>query len=203
MLETTTGKISYVAAVTLILTSLGCWVVLGHQDDSVVSSSAQAAMTDKSFANEAAHGGAAEIELGKLALDNGSSEAVKTFGTRMVAEHTKAGDQLKQAAAREHVTLPTDLDAREQAIHDRLSRLSGGDFDQAYAQEMVKDHQEDLKAFQREANYGNSDLMRAFASQTVPMIQQHLEQAKQMLKTVSPRSSRRTNRISSRQARGQ
>ena len=203
MLETTTGKISYVAAVTLILTSLGCWVVLGHQDDSVMSSTAQAAMTDNSFANEAAHGGAAEIQLGKLALDNGASEAVKTFGTRMVTEQTRAGDQLKQAAAREHVTLPTDLDAREQATYDKLSKLNGDAFDQAYAQEMVRDHQEDLKAFEREANYGNSDLMRAFASQTVPMIQQHLEQAEQIFKIVSPKSSRRTNGISGRPTRGQ
>jgi putative membrane protein len=202
LLETTTAKIAYVSGLTLFLTSLGCWAVLGHQESSPVSSEAQAAMTDLAFAKDAARGGMAEIKLGKLAEDSGSSEAVKTFGTRMVAEHTKAGDKLKEAAAQEHITLPTDLAAKDQATYDRLSKLSGAEFDRAYAQDMVKDHQQDLQAFQREANRGNDAAIRGFASQTVPMIQQHLEQAKEMLKTVSPSSSRRTNGNVSRPARG-
>jgi putative membrane protein len=72
-------------------------------------------MTDLAFAKDAARGGMAEIKLGKLAENSGSSEAVKTFGTRMVAEHTKAGDKFKEAAALEHITLPTDLAAKDQA----------------------------------------------------------------------------------------
>ena len=202
LLETTAAKVSYVAGLTLFLTSLGCWVVLGHQEGSPVSSEARAAMTDQSFAKGAAQGGLAEIQLGKLAQENGSSEAVKNFGTRMVAEHTKAGDQLKEVAAKEHVTLPTNLDAREQETYDKLSKLSGDEFDRMYAQDMVKDHREDLRVFQRETNHGNSDLMRDFASGTLSMIQLHLDQAKEMLKTVSPTNSRRTSGKSSRQARG-
>jgi putative membrane protein len=202
LLESTTAKIAYVSGLTLFLTSLGCWAVLGHSKSSPLSSEAQAAMTDLAFAKDAARLGLAEIKLGKLAEDNGSSEAVKTFGTRMVAEHAKAGDQLKEAAALEHITLPTDLAAKDQATYDRLSKLSGADFDRAYAQDMVKDHQQDLQAFEREANRGNDAAIRGFASETVPMIQQHLEQAKEMLKTIFPTSSRRTNRSISRPARG-
>jgi putative membrane protein len=201
-LETTAAKIAYVSGVTLFLTSLGCWVVLGHQESSPVSSETQAAITDQAFAKDAARGGLAEIKLGKLAGDNGSSEAVKTFGTRMVAEHTKAGDQLKDAAAQEHISLPADLSPKDQATYDRLSKLSGADFDRAYAQNMVKDHQQDLRDFQREANNGNEGVIKAFAAQTVPMIQQHLDQAKEMLKTVSPTSSRRSTGGTSRSARG-
>jgi len=193
LLESTTAKIAYVAGLTFFLTSLGCWAVLGHQESSPVSLEAQAAMTDLAFAKDAARGGLAEIKLGKLAEGSGSSEAVKTFGTRMVAEHTKAGDKLKEAAALEHITLPTDLAARDQASYDRLSKLSGADFDRAYAQEMLEDHQQDLRAFQREANGGHDAAIRGFASQTLPIIQQHWEQAKEMLKSVSSTSSRRTN----------
>jgi putative membrane protein len=203
LLETTAAKIAYVSGVTLFFTSLGCWAVLGHQESSPVSSEAQAAMTDQAFAKDAAHGGMAEVKLGKLAQENGSSEAVKTFGMRMVAAHTKAGDKLKEAAAQEHITLPTDLAAKDQAIYDGLSKLSGADFDRAYAQDMVKDYEQDLRDFQREANRGNDDLIRAFAAQTVPMIQQHLEQAKEMLKTVSPTTSWSRGKSSSRPSRGQ
>jgi putative membrane protein len=159
-------------------------------------------MKDETFAKVAARGGLAEINLGKLAMDRGSSEPVKAFGTRMAAEHTRAGDKLMEAAKEEQIGLPTDISARDQATYDRLSKLSGADFDRAYAQEMVKDHQQDLRDFQREANRGNDDVIRGFASETVPMIQQHLEQAKEMLKTVSPPSSPVTTRTSSRKARG-
>jgi putative membrane protein len=175
---------------------------LGHQESSPVSSTTEAVMKDEAFVRVAAHGGLAEIKLGKLAMDQGSNEAVKAFGTRMVAEHTKAGDELKEAAKEERIALPTDLSAKDQATHDRLSKLSGADFDQAYAQDMVKDHQQDLRDFQREANHGNNDVIRGFALETVPKIQQHLEQAKEMLKAVSPPRSRVTTRTSSRQARG-
>jgi putative membrane protein len=193
LLESTTAKIAYVAGLTIFLTSLGCWAVLGHQESSPVSSEAQAAMTDLAFAKDAARGGLAEIKLGKLAEGSGSSEAVKIFGTRMVAEHAQAGDKLKQAAALEHITLPRDLAAKDQASYDRLSKLSGADFDRAYAQEMLEDHQQDLQAFQREANGGHDAAIRGFASHTLPMIQQHWEQAKEMLRSVSSTSSRRTN----------
>ena len=190
LLETTAAKVSYVAGLTLLLTSLGCWVVLGHQESSPVSSTTEAVMKDEAFVRVAAHGGLAEIKLGKLAMDQGSNEAVKVFGTRMVAEHTKAGDELKEAAKEERIALPTDLSAKDQVTYDRLSKLSGADFDQAYAQDMVKDHQQDLRDFQRETNHGNNDVIRGFASETVPMIQQHLDKAKEMLRAVSPVSSR-------------
>jgi putative membrane protein len=202
LLDTTAGKVSYVAGLTLLLTTLGCWVVLGHQESSPVLSTTEAVMKDEAFVRAAARGGLSEIKLGKLAMDQGSNEAVKAFGTRMVAEHTKAGDDLKEAAKEEVIGLPTDLTAKDQATYDRLSKLSGAEFDQAYAQDMVKDHQQDLRDFQREANHGNDDVIRGFASETVPIIQQHLDQAKEMLKAVSPAVSRRTTGNPSRQARG-
>ncbi|HEY2544665.1 MAG TPA: DUF4142 domain-containing protein [Candidatus Acidoferrum sp.] len=200
LLQTTVGKVAYVSGITLLLTSLGCWAVLGHQDP--MSSEARAAMTDQAFAKEAARGGMTEVKLGKLAESNGSSEAVKSFGTRMVAEHTKAGDKLKQAAEQEHITLPSDLAPKDQATYDRLAKLNGAEFDRAYAQDMVKDHRQDLRDFQRESNQGNDNVIKAFATDTVPMIQQHLDQAKEMLKTVAPTSSRRTNGSASQRARG-
>ncbi len=204
LLETTAAKVSYVAGLTLIsdFARAAGWY-WDTRSSSPVSSTAEAVMKDEAFVRVAARGGLREIKLGKLAMDHGSSEAVKAFGTRMVAEHTKAGDKLKEAAKEERIALPTDLSAKDQATYDRLSKLSGADFDQAYAQDMVKDHQQDLRDFQREANHGNDDVIRAFASETVPMIQQHLDQSKEMLKTVSPAKQPGVRlELRSRQARG-
>ena len=77
--------------------------MLAHQDGLAMSSPARAAATDEAFAKEVTLGGMAEIKLGQLAQDKGSHEAVNSFGARMVTEHTKAGDQLKEIAAREYL----------------------------------------------------------------------------------------------------
>lgn len=202
LLATKTAKISYVAGVTLFLTSLGCWAVLAHQEDATMSPSARAAMADEGFAKEAALGGMAEVKLGQLAQNKGSNEAVKGFGARMVSEHTEAGEQLKAVAKKERITLPSVLAAKDQSTYDQLSKLTGVEFDRAYAEDMVKDHRQDLLAFQRETNHGKDDLVRGFASQTIPMIREHLKQAKEMLKAVSPTSTRGAAAPSSRAARG-
>jgi len=126
----------------------------------------------------------AEVKLGQLAQEKGSSDAVKSFGKRMVDDHSKAGDKLKEVASHESITLPSDLSAKDQATYDRLSTLNGGAFDRAYSRDMVKDHETDIAAFQKEANAGKNDSLKSFASETLPTLQDHLKQAKEMMKTV-------------------
>jgi len=188
-LETKAGKAIYVACVTLTLTS-GSWAVLVHQD----SVKDRNSMINERFAKEAAKAGLAEIKLGKLAEGKGSSETVKNFGSKMVADHSKAAEELAAAAKKENLTLPSELSPKDQATYDKLSNLSGAEFDRAYAREMVRDHQADLAAFQREANTGKDDAIKNVASQTVPMIQEHLNQAKEMLNSVPARAAKKTER---------
>jgi putative membrane protein len=193
-LETKTGKAIYVGCVTVTLSAVGSWAVLAHQDAPASKSTAAASATSKSstrsatpdvhFAREAAQGGMAEVKLGQLAQEKGSSDTVKTFGKRMVDDHSKAGDKLKEVASHESITLPSDLSAKDQATYDRLSKLNGAAFDRAYARDMVKDHETDVAAFQKEANAGKNDSLKSFASETLPTLQDHLKQAKEMMKTV-------------------
>jgi len=104
------------------------------------NSSGQLSAADKTFMTKAAQGGMAEVELGQLATQKGQSDDVKKFGQRMVDDHSKANDQLKSLASEKGVTLPTSLDAKDRALKDRLSKMSGAQFDKAYMQAMVKDH---------------------------------------------------------------
>ena len=134
---------------------------------------------DTTFAMSAAQGGIAEVKLGQLALDKASNPDVKAFGQKMVDDHTKANDQLKSIAANENMTLPADLNAKDQATYDKLSKLSGADFDKAYMKGMVKDHETDIKEFQKEANKGKDPQMKSFASTTLPILQSHLQMAKE------------------------
>jgi putative membrane protein len=189
-LETKTGKAVYVGFVTLTLSAIGSWAVLAHQDSPstantrTTAAKSRPAMGDAHFAKEAAQGGMAEVKLGQLAQEKGANDSVKSFGKRMVDDHSKAGDKLKEVTLRENITLPTDTSAKDQATYDRLSKLNGAAFDRAYARDMVKDHETDVAAFQKEANTGRDDSLKGFASETLPTLQDHLKQAKEMMKSV-------------------
>ena len=106
---------------------------------------------DSRFVHEAATGGMAEVELGKLAADKASSPDVKQFGQRMVDDHSKANDELKQLASQMWVTLPTDVQPKDKQPLNRLRSLSGASFGRAQMPAMVKDHQHDVAEFRSES----------------------------------------------------
>jgi len=134
---------------------------------------------DSTFAMKAAAGGMAEVKFGELAQQKASSPAVKKFGERMVNDHSKANSQLKQVASKDDITLPSGLDAKDQATYDKLSKLSGTAFDRAYMKDMVADHEKDVSDFKREASTGKNSDVKNFASQTLPTLQEHLTVARQ------------------------
>lgn len=146
-------------------------------------SAAPAKVDDKKFAKEAAIGGMTEVELGKLAVQKASSDAVKQFGQKMIDDHTKANDQLKEIASKEGLTLPQALDSKHQARVDKLGKLSGPAFDKAYMKDAVKDHEKDVSEFKNEAQNGSDPNIKQFATNTLPIIQHHLETAKDLNKT--------------------
>lgn len=143
------------------------------------SSMAKVSAHDRTFMKEAAQGGMAEVNLGQLAAQNASDPDVKAFGQRMVTDHSKANDQLKQVATGMNVTLPTDVKASDKAEANRLSKLTGAAFDRAYVREMVKDHKKDVAEFQKEAKSGHGDV-QSFASTTLPTLQEHLKMAEDL-----------------------
>jgi putative membrane protein len=140
---------------------------------------------DRMFARKAAIGGMAEVELGKLATQKASNDQVKQFGQRMVDDHSKANDELKQAASQEGIDLPADLDAKHKALQARLSAMSGAAFDRAYMKEMVRDHVEDVAAFQKQANRKSNTAVNTFAQKTLPTLKEHLKMARDTNRAVS------------------
>jgi putative membrane protein len=157
--------------------SVGVYAQDQHMDNGTKKMMSSA---DTTFAMKAAQGGMAEVKLGQLAADKATNPDVKAFGQRMVTDHTKANDDLKSVAQQEGMTLPTDVNAKQQAMYDRLSKMSGAAFDKAYVNDMLKDHEEDVKDFQKEANMGKDDQLKSFASRTLPTLQSHLDSIKQI-----------------------
>jgi putative membrane protein len=140
---------------------------------------------DKTFVKKAAQGGMAEVELGKLATERASNPDVKQFGQRMVDDHSKANDQLKEVASSQNIMLPQSLDAKDEALKQKLSALSGAAFDRAYMSDMVKDHTQDVAEFQHESSAGQDPAIKNFASQTLPTLQSHLREAKKIAPKVN------------------
>jgi putative membrane protein len=137
---------------------------------------------DKKFLKDAAIGGMMEVELGKLATQKGSSDGVKKFGQKMVDDHSKANDQLKELATKENFQVPSELDSKHQSRLDKLSKLDGPAFDKAYIKDQLKDHEQDVSAFQSEAQSGQNPNIKQFAAATLPTLQEHLSMAKDLKK---------------------
>jgi putative membrane protein len=143
---------------------------------------AKLGLADRKFVLEAAMGGMAEVELGRLATQKGMSAAIKTFGQRMVDDHSAANSELTTLASGKGLTLPTTLDAKHRAVMNRLSRLSGAAFDRAYARDMLNDHIKDVAAFKRESRMARDADLKAFAGSKLPTLEEHLTMARELNK---------------------
>jgi putative membrane protein len=127
------------------------------------------------FAKEAAQGGKAEVEMGRLAVERGARPEVKQFGQRMIDDHSKANNELMQIAARKNIQLPKEVSSEQKEMMDKLSKRSGADFDKEYVDAMVEDHEHDVKAFEEQAEEGTDPDIKQFAAKTLPTLKQHLE----------------------------
>ena len=140
---------------------------------------------DRTFVRDAAIGGMTEVELGKLAQEKGSSEGVKKFAQRMIDDHGKANEELRKVAVSKSITVPDSMDAKHKARVDKLNKLSGPAFDKAYIKDQLKDHEQDVKEFQKEAQSGSDPAIKDFASKTLPTLQSHLDEVRNLDKPQS------------------
>ncbi|MGI8838225.1 MAG: DUF4142 domain-containing protein [Pyrinomonadaceae bacterium] len=130
---------------------------------------------DLAFMNDAAPGGMAEVEMGRMAAKQAQSIEVKRFGERMVVDHSKAGDELKQLASTKKVTLPAMVNPKHKEMMKKLSKLKGADFDHEYVTAMIADHEKDVAAFENAVKAGTDADVKAFAAKTLPTLKAHLQ----------------------------
>jgi putative membrane protein len=133
---------------------------------------------DSEFMVDAANGGMMEVEMGKLAQTKAQSQAVKDFAARMVADHSKANDELKALAATKNVTLPSAIDQDGQDHLADMGKKSGADFDKDYVDMMVKDHDKDVSMFEDEEKDAKDPDVKAWVSKTLPTLREHQQAIK-------------------------
>ena len=165
----------------------------GMSNGSMNSQASTVSSSDRKFMDKAAQGGMAEVKLGELATQKAQSDQVKQFGQRMVDDHSKADQKLSQLASTKGVTLPTTLDKSTQKEYDKLSKMSGPEFDREYMKHMVSDHKKDVSDFKSEASKAKDADVKQFASSTLPTLQEHLQLAQAAQQTAKNEGKTQTS----------
>lgn len=130
------------------------------------------------FAVDAANANMHEVELGKLAQEKAQNPKVKSFGTMMVNDHTKAGDELKALAQKENITLPAELSTEDKKHMDDMAKKTGKDFDKHYIDMMVEGHEKVVSEFEKASDNVTDADLKTWARNTLPTLKAHLDSAK-------------------------
>jgi putative membrane protein len=131
------------------------------------------------FIKESIEGNLAEVKVGGLAEEKGGSQGVKDFGAALVKDHGMANEKAKKVAQAMGVSPPDAPGIKQKAVYTELAALSGETFDKHFVKAMVKDHQEDIAKYEKEANSGSGPAA-AYAKQVLPDLRKHLQMAEQL-----------------------
>lgn len=136
---------------------------------------------DVSFLKDAAVGGLFEVEAGQTGSRMASDAGVKAFAQTLANEHSKANDELKQLASSKQVAVSEQLPASMQRDLDKLGKKSGKEFDREFIKQVgIKDHEKDIKLFEKAGKNAKDPEIRAWAEKTLPTLQQHLAEARRL-----------------------
>ncbi|TXK52818.1 DUF4142 domain-containing protein [Pontibacter qinzhouensis] len=146
------------------------------------------------FMTRAASDGMFEIEAGKLAQQKGQNAEVKKFGGQMVTDHQKASNELKALAQKKSITLPDSMSREHMDKLQSLRDKNGAEFDEEYVDAMVDAHDKAVSLFEDAAEDLEDAEVKAFASKTLPVLQQHREHAKTLDDKLGNTAGTNTNR---------
>ena len=132
----------------------------------------------QAFLKKAIEGNFAEIEMGKLAQQNGQNDSVKQYGQMLSNDHSAANQKAMDAAKSMSVSPPEGPDAKQKADYDKMAKLSGERFDRDFARHMVADHEKDIAEYKKEAK--QADAAGDYAKGQIDTLQKHLDAAKSL-----------------------
>jgi putative membrane protein len=140
---------------------------------------AQSSASVKEFVEQAGTSGLAEVEMGQLGAQKAKNGDVKAFAKRMVADHTKANQELVTASKGKGVQVPSSRTAMHKATLEKFQQQEAGkDFDRDYMEQMIEDHKAAVELFESAADDEKFDLdMRSYAKRTLPALRDHLKEA--------------------------
>lgn len=135
--------------------------------------------TGNGFIHDAYESGNTEIAASDLAEKSSQNQRVIGFAKMMITDHKEVGNEIKKFAVKKYVTinLADSLSHEDQAKVSELSQKKGADFDKAYIQMMIADHQKAIQLFHDATNNTNAGLT-SLAEKNLGKLQMHLDSAK-------------------------
>jgi putative membrane protein len=178
---------------TLIAVSLACSIVGcatdrhsasgGSETGSAIATgggSQTVAAADSSFAREACQTGVAEVELGRLAAKNTRNREVRALARTIAEDHAQAEKELGRLFARKGLPPEKEMAANFRNSLDRLAGLKGAEFDRAFKEQVIEDHENAIELFERQRQDGTDPDLKAFAEKHLPHLREHLATAQQL-----------------------
>ena len=165
--------------VALTALGIGCWLAGSSWADDKKESRDN---PDKEFVTKAARGGLAEVNLSELAARYTRNPRVVEFARLMIADHAQANRELIALANRKGIGLPEKMDEKHQKLWEKLAKMKGDEFDHAYMEGMLKDHEEVVQLFETESKEGKDEVFKGWATRTLPTLKKHLEMARDLSK---------------------
>jgi putative membrane protein len=191
---------------------------LAEDTNSPAQSTLQTPVTDAEFAWNASVANLKEIRLAQYAEQNSTNTEVLTFAKHMIRDHSAANRKLTKITSAENINLPdtnafyvvVNEDPGKQATqlmqHDtpenilkeqqisaqQLEALAGQNFDQAYADAMVKDHADAIQLFENASENVTNEDLKKFATKNLPTLHRHYDLAQALQNDVSSVQSTNT-----------
>ena len=139
----------------------------------------KASRADEMFIKEAMEGDLAEVDMGKLAQEKAQSQGVKDFGKMLEQDHGEHSQKVKSKAQELGIAPPQEPNTTQKSMYDRLSKLTGAQFDNQFLKEMVSDHKKDIGKYEKEAK--SKSPLADFAKETLPTLEHHLQTAESLI----------------------
>lgn len=151
----------------------GSWNV-----QAAAESNGQLDRRDASFVRQAIEDNLGEIQLGKLAMQQGQNQQIKELGEHLQKDHMQANQELTQIAQKDGMTVPAELNRKETREADKLQGKTGAEFDKDFAAMVLKDHEKDIDKFQKALQNAQDPALKAWIAQTIPALRHHLQMAR-------------------------
>ncbi len=147
------------------------------------ANASQLSEADIKIMGEIAQSNLAEIQSSELALKRSQNSGVREFAQRMIDEHSRLQSQLVELARAKDVQLPDQPAAEQRKLAQRLASLEGERFDDSYQREVGEQaHERTRTMLKRAQEQAQDPQLRAMVAQAMPVINEHMNHAKSMLK---------------------
>jgi len=132
---------------------------------------------ERQFILDAAQSGSHEVKMGMLGIERGTNSDLKAYAQRILDDHALSNAEIEALARLKGVALPDPT--RTDTSMERLSRLTGIEFDQEFVREEVDNHLKNIAEYEKEDQSATSDSdIKGFAHSALPKMREHLQQAK-------------------------